>query len=181
MKIDTSIFIERAKQVHGDKYDYTETVYHRSTEKVKIICPVHGLFLQRPENHVNQKQDCPTCANSRKGKQERFSAEWLLEHPERAYSPALLYVADVQDKHHPYIEVGITTKSIKRGYTAKPNTKMTYLHYMSLKEALFLGEEIENSLKDFVQGPTVFFHGKTKRLPNTDYVRDTLQQILPKN
>ena len=181
MKIDTNIFIKRAQQVHGDKYDYTRTIYKRSTEKVEIICPVHGVFLQRPENHVNQKQDCPTCANSRKGKQERFSAEWLLEHPERAYSPALMYVAEVQNKRDAYLEVGVTTKSIKRGYLAKPNTTVTYLHYMSLKEALFLSEKIETSLEEHVQGPTVFSHGKTKRLPNTALIRDTLQQILPKN
>lgn len=47
----TKQFIEQARDVHGDKYDYSKTVYVKNTEKVCIICPVHGEFLQTPKNH----------------------------------------------------------------------------------------------------------------------------------
>ena len=39
-------FIAEAKQVHGDKYDYSKVVYIDANTKVSIICPVHGVFCK---------------------------------------------------------------------------------------------------------------------------------------
>ncbi len=181
MKLTTEQFVERAKAVHGDLYDYSNAIYKRSTVKIEIICPRHGSFFQRPENHVNQKQQCPKCSNERKGKHTRFSFEWMLEHPERAYAPALLYVAEVKNRTGDYLEVGITTKSIKHSYTAKPNTTLTYLRYMSLKQALMIEAEIEKTLITYVQTPSGYFGGKTKRLQSLPAVRKELERILPQN
>ena len=58
-KIDD--FIKKAKEVHGDKYDYRKVVYVNSKTKVCIICPEHGEFWQTPEKHINRKQGCPKC------------------------------------------------------------------------------------------------------------------------
>lgn len=44
MKITTEIFIERAKKAHGNKYDYSKSVYTKSDSKICIICPEHGEF-----------------------------------------------------------------------------------------------------------------------------------------
>ena len=60
-KLTTKEFIERAKQVHGNKYDYSKTIYVNKRTKVCIICPIHGEFYQTPHNHVYQKQGCPEC------------------------------------------------------------------------------------------------------------------------
>lgn len=43
-KLTTKDFIEKAKKVHGDKYDYSKVNYERSTIKVCIICLEHGEF-----------------------------------------------------------------------------------------------------------------------------------------
>ncbi len=53
-------FIEKAKKVHGDKYDYSEVNYTTCKDKVTIICPEHGEFLITPDNHL-QGQGCPVC------------------------------------------------------------------------------------------------------------------------
>lgn len=53
-------FIERAKSVHGDKYDYSLVEYKNSKTKVKIKCPVHGWFEQTPEHHLHTK-GCSKC------------------------------------------------------------------------------------------------------------------------
>ena len=55
-------FIKRARAVHGDKYDYSEVIYVRKDQKVKIICPIHGIFEQTPHSHVTLKQNCPKCS-----------------------------------------------------------------------------------------------------------------------
>lgn len=51
-KITTTEFIRRAREIHGDKYDYSQTVYHKSKEPVDIICPTHGLFHQTAISHL---------------------------------------------------------------------------------------------------------------------------------
>ena len=43
-KYDTKIFINKAKQVHGDKYNYSKSKYIGSLDKICIICPEHGEF-----------------------------------------------------------------------------------------------------------------------------------------
>ncbi len=54
-------FIEKANKVHNNKYDYSKTKYKTMNTKIKIICKKHGVFKQRPADHLNQKQGCPKC------------------------------------------------------------------------------------------------------------------------
>lgn len=60
-KLDTKQFIDNAKSVHGDKYDYSKTVYEKAKKKVLITCKKHGDFLQTPDNHVNGS-GCRKCS-----------------------------------------------------------------------------------------------------------------------
>ena len=53
-------FIKNSKVVHGDKYDYSLTDYKNSNDKIKIICPIHGIFEQAPRMHLSG-QNCPKC------------------------------------------------------------------------------------------------------------------------
>jgi hypothetical protein len=53
-------FISNATHVHGGRYDYSQVIYQRSTMKVKIICPEHGVFLQTPANHLSG-HGCKKC------------------------------------------------------------------------------------------------------------------------
>jgi len=62
--LNTKRIIKNAKEVHGNLYDYSLTVYTKSTEKIKIICYEHGVFEQIPKMHINRKQGCPRCNNS---------------------------------------------------------------------------------------------------------------------
>jgi len=59
---DNESFIERAKEVHGDKYDYSKVKYERSNKKVCIICPIHGEFWQSPNRHLGGC-NCPFCSH----------------------------------------------------------------------------------------------------------------------
>lgn len=56
-------FIEKAKQVHGDKYDYSKVKYINNITKVIIICPEHGEFEQIPAGHL-KGHGCPKCNQS---------------------------------------------------------------------------------------------------------------------
>jgi len=61
----TTQFIQDARKIHGDKYDYSMVEYTKDYEKVKIICHEHGLFEQRAGNHL-QGQGCAKCIGRHK-------------------------------------------------------------------------------------------------------------------
>lgn len=65
MVLDTTTFVIKAKQIHGDKYDYSITEYIESKSKVKIFCPKHGEFEQKASGHLSGK-GCFSCFNNNK-------------------------------------------------------------------------------------------------------------------
>ncbi len=63
-KRTTESFINDAKKVHGDRYDYSNVVYTGIHKPVCIVCPVHGEFYQAPNDHL-RGQGCPHCKQSK--------------------------------------------------------------------------------------------------------------------
>ena len=59
---NTEWFINKAKEIHGDKYDYSKVKYVGTKDSVTIICPIHGEFEQIPNDHLS-KHGCPKCGN----------------------------------------------------------------------------------------------------------------------
>ena len=59
-----NIFIEKARQIHNDKYDYSKVNYVNSRTKVCIICPTHGEFWQTPHNHL-KGYGCAECGKEK--------------------------------------------------------------------------------------------------------------------
>lgn len=55
------LFIDRSNVVHSDKYDYSLIDYKNHSTKVSIVCPIHGIFEQTPNNHV-AGNGCPECS-----------------------------------------------------------------------------------------------------------------------
>ena len=76
--LTTEQFIERAKKVHGDKYDYSKVVYINNHTKVEIICFDHGSFFQKPNGHLS-KNGCLLCANKNKGNYRRNTLQNFVE------------------------------------------------------------------------------------------------------
>ena len=66
----TKDFIREAKEIHGNKFDYSKTIYRNSSEKVVIICPVHGEFEQKPNDHINKKCGCNQCRLNKSAENE---------------------------------------------------------------------------------------------------------------
>jgi len=66
-------FIEKANEIHKNKYDYSKVIYKTSQHKIVIICPEHGEFKQLPVNHIHHKQGCRKCSDVQQGKSKRLS------------------------------------------------------------------------------------------------------------
>ena len=65
-------FIKKAHKKHGDKYDYSKVEYVNAKTKVCIICPQHGEFWQRPNDHI-KGCGCTKCG----GKYVPTTEEWI--------------------------------------------------------------------------------------------------------
>ncbi|HUU89533.1 MAG TPA: DUF723 domain-containing protein [Candidatus Glassbacteria bacterium] len=66
VKHNVASFLELANKIHGDKYSYDLVTEIKNVRKykVKIACPLHGVFEQLPDKHINAKQGCPKCSKS---------------------------------------------------------------------------------------------------------------------
>jgi hypothetical protein len=65
-----SEFISECKKTHDDKYDYSHVVFTNLQRKISIICPKHGVFIQRANEHLTQNHGCPKCVGKNKTKDE---------------------------------------------------------------------------------------------------------------
>lgn len=84
---NTEEFIEEAKKIHGDKYDYSKVNYINNYTKVCIICPEHGEFWQTPSNHLSGR-GCSICSESRLEKSLRgvFEKENIEFHTQHSWN-----------------------------------------------------------------------------------------------
>lgn len=76
-KVTTEDFIKKSKAVHGDKYDYSKSVYVNSDTKVVVICPIHGEFMIAPIKHYNG-QGCKKCGYAKNGLNQTLTKEAFI-------------------------------------------------------------------------------------------------------
>lgn len=57
-------FIQKSNKIHDNYYNYSKVLYLNSHKKVKIKCPKHGIFEQKPNNHLSG-QGCSLCSISK--------------------------------------------------------------------------------------------------------------------
>lgn len=70
-------FIKKAREVHGNTYDYSKSEYINSKEKVIIICKEHGDFLQTPTDHYNG--GCMKCGVILRCEKRTFTKEEIIQ------------------------------------------------------------------------------------------------------
>jgi hypothetical protein len=84
--LTTEKFIEAAKKVHGDKYDYSMTIYIRSSKNVKIRCVVKDIiFDQTPNNHLAGR-NCPCCFPKFSKPSTQYMQYLSIENPDIEYA-----------------------------------------------------------------------------------------------
>ena len=81
-KLTTEEWIEKARQIHGDRYDYSKVEYLGDSKKVCIICSEHGEFWQNAGKH-KRGQNCPKCSKVFKHNTESWIVEAIKKHHNR--------------------------------------------------------------------------------------------------
>lgn len=120
----TEKFIERATMKHGDKFDYSLAKYKTKCDIVRIICPKHGEFQQRPDVHISSKHGCPKCFHEVRGRHKKLAEDKVLDafkksHGEKYSYPNFIYEGNttpikIQCPTHGIFEQ--TPKSHKKGH-----------------------------------------------------------------
>ena len=109
-KLTIDEFIKRSRKVHGEKYDYSLVIYKNKRTKVKIICPIHGVFEQRPDKHFSGS-GCPFCAGNNKRTIEEFIKKARATHGDKydyslvAYKNAKTKIIIICKKHGPFLQL----------------------------------------------------------------------------
>jgi len=134
-KITTEIFVQRAREKHGDKYDYSKVEYKDANTKVCIICPIHGAFWQIARSHLKGR-GCPICAN------------WGIWNKETCHQEAKKYNTRQEFKNK---SVGAYTKALNSGwlneYTWFSNGRVIWT-----KERCYEEAKKYKTIKDFKHG-----------------------------
>ena len=79
-------FVQRAREVHGNRYDYSKAKYTKVLEPLIIVCKKHGEFNQTPNNHINHKNGCRLCGMEKllmsniKDKTSKFHVYYIKVH-----------------------------------------------------------------------------------------------------
>lgn len=82
-KLTKEQFVERARKVHGDKYDYSKFEYSYVGTKSTIICPIHGEFQQSYRLHVERGNGCQICRTWRKPQYIVTKEEFIIRATEK--------------------------------------------------------------------------------------------------
>lgn len=90
-------FILKSIEKHGIKYDYSQSIYINCRTKVKIICPNHGEFYQKPLKHISGKYGCNRCGGTGKYTQDQFIKKCHEIHGEKYCYKKTIY-KDIMSK-----------------------------------------------------------------------------------
>jgi very-short-patch-repair endonuclease len=77
--LTTLEFIQRAKLIHGNKYDYSKVNYINNITNVCIICSIHGEFWQKPSKHINRHFGCKKCGVKKRSVARSLSIDTFIK------------------------------------------------------------------------------------------------------
>ncbi len=160
----TKEWIEKAKEIHNDEYDYSKVEYINSKTKVCIICPKHGEFMMLPNNHLFG-QKCPSCRESKLErevneilkskniifhKQKRF--EWLGKQSLDFYLPEHSLAIECQGiQHYKPVDFGGKGESVANEeflLTVKRDNKKKKLCEKNGIKILYINNDNLNFIKN---------------------------------
>ena len=155
-RLNTEIFIKKAKLLHKDTYIYDKTDYKNSDTNVIITCKEHGDFEQAPRTHLSKK-GCPKC-NLYMG---YTRSQWVNFNIGKK---GTFYVLKCFDENEIFYKIGITGKTIKERYPYVGNMPYNYeiiqeINSEDLNYIWDLEKEYKKKLREFKYKPLKKFSG----------------------
>jgi hypothetical protein len=170
-------FIDKAKLVHGNKYNYDKVEYKAARTKVKIFCkiPDHGVFEQTPDNHTRGKgQGCPKCGNIKQGVSKRLTLTEFIEKAKEKHGDKYDYSESVyignhknlkikcKEPNHGEFEQTPSSHIIGSGCPKCSNIKKSLLFRSTIEEFIEKAKEIHGDKYDY--NKSVYVNTNTKMI-----------------
>jgi very-short-patch-repair endonuclease len=77
-QLSVNEFIDRSNLIHNNFYGYEKVKYVNFATPVKIICPLHGDFYQKPHGHLSGK-GCGNCGITKRADKKRKTTEQFIQ------------------------------------------------------------------------------------------------------
>lgn len=151
-------FVNKAREIHGDRYDYSKVAYNGYDNKIIIICKEHGEFLQTPHNHLNGN-NCTMCG-------KLASSNHRITHS-KGLDKAIVYCLQLEEEDgNTFYKIGFTKHSIQYRYGHFYQSKIPYDNVQILwektlptEEAIKLENDYHKLLSDYHYIPKKPFAG----------------------
>ncbi len=157
--LTTEEFIAKARAIHGDYYDYSETVYLNTKTKVTIICPIHGKFTQMACEHI-RGLGCQKCAYALSGEKNRSNTEEFIKKARVIHGDRYDYSKSVYVNNYTKL---VIICPVHGEFEQIPNT-----HLLG-KGCIKCGRKIKLTLEDFIKKATIV-HGDLYDYSKSVYV-----------
>lgn len=154
-------FIEKARETHGNIYDYSLVEYNNNKDKVDIFCKTHEIiFSQRPDSHL-QGKGCNKCADKVKGWSH---TNWKVAgEKSKNFDSFKVYIIKCWNKDEEFYKIGKTYQTIKKrfsGTEAMPyNWKTIKIYKGEAIEMSKLERELQKYNKKLEYNPKIIFAG----------------------
>lgn len=171
----TKVFIRKALKVHGNWYDYSKVEYKNAKTKVTIICPIHGDFQQIPYSHVNNKSNCPECANSYISERFRMTKDEFVKKSSEKYNNKFNY--DQVDYKDFYTPVKIICPIHGEFFQTPASHLHSSTHGCNKCSREFMRERLAMTSEEFIERSKVV-HNNKYTYSKVNYVNNSTPVII---
>lgn len=127
--LTTNKWVKKAREVHGNKYDYSKSIYIHNSKKVNIICPIHNEFKQEANSHL-RGCGCPECSSG-------TSSD---------YNVLYLWLSDIKWDDLPVWKIGVTSERLNNNrihqIANKQNLEVLKIYKWMITDALKIEKEL---------------------------------------
>ena len=114
-RVPYDIFLKKATKKFKGKFTYLEETYKGNSQKMKALCPKHGVIEILPYKHLGQEYGCYLCGVE---DAERYSVYFD--------KPTTLYYIKLIKGDEEYFKLGITTTTLDKRFNKLPSDNVTY-------------------------------------------------------
>lgn len=170
-KMGKALFVQKAKEIHCDKYDYSSIRYESNRKHIKIYCKLCSeFFMQRPYSHLKGWGHQKCCSDI-------FSpTEYGKAHPK-----AILYIIHCWGMDEAFYKIGVTSKSIRKRFNSLEDYQYEILFEKELSgyDARKTEIELHKLHKKYKHIPFIKFSGYTECFSYIDFnkVKEVIKDI----
>lgn len=156
--ITFSDFVIKANIKFNNKYTYFEETWKDRISLLKIVCPTHGIFHQKPRDHLKSANGCKECNN---GVGLGFKKKDFIQH--FIDKECIFYIIECWNETESFYKIGITGRTVKERYASRiPYNYKIINEIKGTAEYVWeLEAKYKQDLKQYRYKPKIKFNGST--------------------